>query len=630
MDGPPPYQLELEHVIGYTGRSKDTVLAHPKDPDAYFTCMGAAVVISRVSDTHAQEFLRGHDEEISSLCISRSGVLLASGQLPSTKRNGAGAAIVVWDLYAKSELYQLHGFFCKITKLAFSPDDHFLLGAGADGSVILWDLRTSEVVVTRSYGTPVTILNWGKVEEKTRRPKYTLMFAHSSQLIVSELSYDIGSMQYKLESYPCAMPSTGMVREYLAACMTQTNDTLLAGTFAGELVVFNADARVFKCTIPISSNGVHSIACCAATGYLYVGAGDGVLKKLVGDHSDWNLVGQVALMGAISGLSVTCDGATVLAGTSAGKLYRILASAMSVEELACSHLAPVTACVFDGHSSEAFASISHDGTLKVWDLSSYRVKASAAENVQGRCVCYAANGAFLVSGWADGWLRAYETASGHKLWHIANAHRGEVTCIAANDKCIVSGSSDGGVNVWSVATRELILQFHEHKRGVTQVTIDLVKAHHVHSCGLDRSLFLYDLKTQRRAVVHQVREGAFHAMSQRLDSETEIITGGADGRLLFWDCDVADAVKVLQDPNRMRVLALQVSPSGRFVATGGDDCHLKIYALENDALMAVALGHSGAINHVAWSPDERQIVSVGVDCCICLWNFFLEDETPRY
>ncbi|KAF0689113.1 Aste57867_19385 [Aphanomyces stellatus] len=586
--------------------------------------MGAAVVVSRISDPHAQEFLRGHDEEITSMAISRSGLLLASGQLPSTKRNGAGAVIVVWELQAQRELYQLQGFFCKITKMAYSPDDHFLIAAGADGRVILWDMRTSEVVFTKAFPTPVTILNWGKVEEKSRRPKYTLTLACSSQLVVNDLAYDIASMQYKLESFPCAMPSTGLVRDYLSATMTQAKDMLLAGTVAGELVVFHADARVFKCTIPISTHGVQSVVCDAASGFVYVGAGDGVLKKLVGATVEWNLVGHVQLLGAIVGLAVTCDGASLVAGTSAGKLYHIDATHLDVRELATSHVAAVTAVAFGATASDTCVTVAQDGSVKVWDLSTYTVRASAVENAAGCSVCVAPMSGLIVTGWSDGWLRAYAGATGARAWHISGAHRGDVSSVAANDQVVVSGASDGGVNVWSLATRALLIQFHEHKRGVTQVLVDVAKPQWVHSCGLDRAHFIYDLKLERRHVVHQVREGAFHAMGQRVDSENEIVTGGADGRLLFWDCDVAEPVTSMSDPNRMAIASLHVSPSGRYLATGGEDCHVKVFDIGADALIACALGHSGSIRRVTWSPDERQLVSVGDDCCICIWNFFDE------
>ena len=73
--------------------------------------------------------------------------------------------------------------------------------------------------------------------------------------------------------------------------------------------------------------------------------------------------------------------------------------------------------------------------------------------------------------------------------------------------------------------------------------------------------------------------GTFTALSQRKDSEQELITGGADGRLLFWDCDIDRPVLALQDPAKSRVNDLAVSPSGRFVALCGDDHHVKIFDL---------------------------------------------------
>lgn len=489
--------------------------------------------------------------------------------------------------------------------------------------------QTAELVLSKSFPTPVTILNWGHVDEKCRRPKYAMTLAHSSQLLLGELAYDIGCMQYKLDVSSFNMPNVGLSRNYLCATMTHSRSDLLAGTTAGELVVFSMDAQVYRNALPVSRNGVHSIACCRASGYIYVGAGDGVLKKLVGRDSDWNLVGQVQLVGGISSLSVSPDGAQIFAGTSAGKMYVVVSTTLAPTELASSHLGAVTGCAF-GDSSEEFATISVDGSLRVWNLSTYHLKCMATEAAGGLAVAIAtrssALGATAISGWADGWIRAYDTSTAQKKWHIANAHRGDVTSVACSDKYVVSGATDGGVSVWSAHTRELVLQFHEHKRGVTQVLVDVGKPHWVHSCGLDKSLFIYDLKSERRVVAQQVRDGAFHSITQRLDSETEIVTAGSDGRLLFWDCDVTDPVGCLVDPSRLKVSYASISPSGRFLATCGEDCEVKVFDLSRMALVTAGQGHSDDVTCLAWSPDERQLVSVGCDSCISVWNFYLDDE----
>ncbi|KAF1782360.1 Cilia- and flagella-associated protein 52 [Phytophthora cactorum] len=542
--------IELEHLSGYTGKGKNTIHAHPTDTDSYITCMGSAVVIGKIYDSQSQVLLCAHEEEINVMSLSSTGTFLASAQVPphSGRTDRGGAFIVVWDLASGRERYRLEGFFRPVLQMAFSPDDHFLAASSEDCRIILWDMRPT---------------------------------------FERRVSLRIAAMQYRLEVSTFSMPNVGIARTYLCAAITQTRTDVLAGTAAGELVVFNTESLVYRNAVPVVRNGVHSVAACGDTGYVYVGAGDGVLKKLVGRDPT---------------------------GTS------------WVKYTTSSHLGSVTSCAF-GDSCEEVATISLDGSIRVWDLSTYHLKCMTTEAVAGLCIAItksSTHSGVMVSGWADGWLRAYDAATAQPKWHIATAHRGEVTAVACSAQYIVSGASDGGVSIWSFATRELVLQFHEHKRAVTGVLVDVKLPHRVHSCGVDKALFIYDLKGARRIVAQQVREGAFHGITQRLDSETEIVTAGADGRLLFWDCDEPDPVQFIVDPSRLRVTCVQVSPSGRFLATCGEDCEVKLFDVGSSALLASARGHSNTVNALAWSPDERQLVSVGSDSCICVWNFYQE------
>jgi cilia- and flagella-associated protein 52 len=315
----------------------------------------------------------------------------------------------------------------------------------------------------------------------------------------------------------------------------------------------------------------------------------------------------------------------LFAGTSAGKLYHLVANTLTPTELMSSHLGAVTACGFGIGSSEAFATISMDGSLRVWSLSSHTLQWMATETVGGLSLAFTKDKhPLIVTGWADGAVRAFDAATAQKKWQLANAHRGDVTSVATSVHYIVSGASDGAVNVWSTQTRELVLTFHEHKRGVTQVLVDVAKPHWIHSCGLDKALFIYDLKSERRVMAQQTRDTAFHGITQRLDSETEILTAGSDGRIHFWDCDLVEPVQCLVDVGHVRVCAVSVSPSGKFLATCGDDCAVKIYDVQTLALVTAGVGHSDTITNLCWSPDERQLVAVGVDSCVSVWNFYTE------
>ncbi len=112
--------------------------------------MGSSVVLGKVNEPHCQEFLRGHNEEINIMAVSKSGKFIASGQQSSTKHSDGIAPIFVWEVDMRKHLYTLEGFNCPLTRLSFSPDDHFLIAAGLDSRMILWDMSVRSLSIIPS------------------------------------------------------------------------------------------------------------------------------------------------------------------------------------------------------------------------------------------------------------------------------------------------------------------------------------------------------------------------------------------------------------------------------------------------------------------------------------------------
>ena len=71
--------LELEHSIGYNGKYQDTVHFHPTAKDTLIYNIGGLLVFENLHDKHDQQFLRGHDMEISAITVSKSGNIIATG-----------------------------------------------------------------------------------------------------------------------------------------------------------------------------------------------------------------------------------------------------------------------------------------------------------------------------------------------------------------------------------------------------------------------------------------------------------------------------------------------------------------------------------------------------------------------
>ena len=622
--------MELEHVIGYAGHCVQTLFYHPTSPNTIVYGMGATVVIQDLTDPHKQDFLRGHDNEISALAISRDGGLVASGQKGSTMHKGYDAPVIVWDFAERRDVYQLLGLSVSVENLCFSADARFLAGSGGDKNVLMvWDMQTGEVVVCKGNVKPVTSITWGPIDMSGRRPSYSLITASNAQVFRNTLEYKIQTMAYGMTSERFALPASGLVRDYNAAVVRydeQSRTTsFIAGTAVSDMCVFNVDQCLYRASVGVSTGGIRSIA--SSSEYVVMGSGDGTIKKLRGFDQRWTLEGECQLQGAVVSLSLSPDEGDVLAGTTAGKMYRVLLEDMTFVEVAASHVTPIRAAAF-GRRSDVFATLSVGGVINVRDLSDYTLVATTRVSTRGEGTALKfLDDSNLLTGWKSGAVECHSSATCEPLWNIPNAHKDGVTCLAeAPGRYIVTGGADKCVRVWTTTTGiELICQFAEHRAAVTGLLVDRQSPHILHSCGVGRALLSYDLKKERRITIHQMSgnsDGSFQSLAQRCDSELELVTAGSDGRILFWDADEDAPVQNILDPNRMRLNWVSMSPSGQFVAVCGEDHQTKIYDVQTESLVAVGIGHSSNVTCIVWSPDERQCVSVGDDCCVCVWNFY--------
>lgn len=66
----------------------------------------------------------------------------------------------------------------------------------------------------------------------------------------------------------------------------------------------------------------------------------------------------------------------------------------------------------------------------------------------------------------------------------------------------------------------------DQKKDIVSLFPDLDKPHIVHSCSMDRSISTYDLKLEKRINGHSTSNGALYGMTQRKDSEHELVTCG--------------------------------------------------------------------------------------------------------
>jgi len=445
-------------------------------------------------------------------------------------------------------------------------------------------------------------------------------------MLLHLLLFDVKTMHYVLQSTVMGLPvGRGYVRRYTRSVFSPDFQFLFAATTVGDVAVFSVANSVFRAGMNIGASGCLAVVA-KPGGILFAGSGDGFVKKFQGADLQWVQQAECHLPGRVLSLCLVADGEQLVATTDTGKMYRIRCSDLTHLEVAETLTAPLTAVAF-GRRSDLVATFAESGVMRLWDLSDYQTVAQYEGNgAPGRSLHFTKDGSAVLCGYADGRLSAWSVGEGAESWQVPAAHRGNVACITANDKVVVTGGDEGCLRFWLKDSRKLITQLNPHKKPVVSVALDVVHPTHVLSAGSDKTCTIFDLKTESRATTHQLTDGGnITAMCQRLDSESEAITATNDGRIMFWDIDVhPDPVAVIIDESRAKINCMVLSPSGRYLATAWEDGLVKVHSVQALSLVVTLAAHAASVSAVAWSPDQRQLVSVGLDGAICVWNFYLD------
>jgi len=132
--------------------------------------------------------------------------------------------------------------------------------------------------------------------------------------------------------------------------------------------------------------------------------------------------------------------------------------------------------------------------------------------------------------------------------------------------------------VWHRRTRELLSQFSVHRKPVTDIIIDNEEKHLFHSGSGDKFVVTYDMKQNKSTVQHSTPNSNITGLCQRKDCEREVLSCGTDGRILFWDIDVAEPVGCFHESS-CKFLCIKVSPDGRYIACGSEEGFLYVFDL---------------------------------------------------
>jgi WD40 repeat protein len=401
--------MELEHAIGFSGTTKGGLHIHPSG-DTVIYAQGGCVLIASLKDAHEQGFLRGHDDAVTCIDLSESGRLIASGQ------RGDNADVVVWDYDTRAEVYRLQEHDGGVNEVLFSSDERFLLTIGRDKKMVVWDMESGMIVSkTQKLKQMPECAVWGGRARNVKgrqTTSYQLATGGAAQLTYWTLDPALGS----LTAEECTLGN--QVRNFTALAFSYDEAYLLAGSSSSDFTAVHVKHKVLHSTTVCGSGGVSTILALRAPDggsgregdLIMVGCGDGSITVLESQR-DGAMTCRTYTKGPTETCAAMLDGGVgamklhaldersgelrLLAGTEKGTLYALSLSSPSMaygapaaqaRVLQEAHYDKVTSCAYPKESSDLFATASADGTVRVWDVNTYRVLSSGYCQTQITCV----------------------------------------------------------------------------------------------------------------------------------------------------------------------------------------------------------------------------------------------------
>eukprot|EP00761_Pharyngomonas_kirbyi_P005257 gb/GECH01005262.1/.p1 GENE.gb/GECH01005262.1/~~gb/GECH01005262.1/.p1 ORF type:complete len:576 (+),score=98.19 gb/GECH01005262.1/:1-1728(+) len=574
------------------------------------------MLLSKIDDPTDQTFLRGHKHYICSTAISSSGKYLATGE------KGTEADVCVWDLEENKLVFKFEEHYHSIEAIGFSHDDNLLATVGGlkDNRIVIWDLSTGNIVSSSTlHFTNRVLLEWGELDRDIKRKstgKY--LFATIQDQAINIWTIDPYSGKLNQEK----VKSGSFIRNYSTLSFSEVSgrekEYLYVGSETGDISCVHVRNRTMQGIIPVCSGGVRSLQ--AKDRNIYVGGGDGSVQIFEGIGKDISSKHKVSVRGAVTSISIDVDSNRILLGTKSGSIY--LGDSDSLKNnriLSESHEEAINGVSFQRDSCDTFATCSKDGSVRCWSLDDYRVISQGISNGIPSSICFERE--ILFAGYESGNIKSFDSIDGTQLWSMDNAHKHAVTSVKVgqNIKFFISGDSSGSLRLWEIKHRDLVCEFMEHGGGITDLeTFD--NNAQLLSSSKDKSIMCWDLQEERRAAKWSQRMGSVNSIALTND-QFSFMSVGADKNITHWDLRSPKPVRTIPY-GECQPLWISLSSDNRFFATGASDQIVRLYDFETANQIGEGEGHSDSVVSLSFSPDDKQIVSVGNDGCTFVWNIF--------
>ena len=510
----------------------------------------------------------------------------------------ANGLIQLWDVKKCEKAGELKGHKGKVNTLVFHAKKNLLLSGGKDGKIKVWNLNTNKCAQTLETQSAVTAL---------------AAFSDKSVIVSAGPDHHIRLWNQTTGAQLDALPFDNVQ----ALALDTEGKFIVGGNAKGAITVWDAAGLEELYTTEKHFKGITEIRFNpAGTHFASASADQGVIIWKVGELEPFRKF--VGHLDAVTGITFSADG-------------------------------------------QFLTSCSKDRSVKLWSVEAARLLGSLEarkENVP--TVCFSPDGSYILHGNQYGKIQLWHRGRGTVLrafdWHQKSVNQ---VCFSRYGKFIAGVGADGKLGVWEARTGYTVQEMQASSEALYALAFDPDRQW-VATAGKDRSIRLWDLDNGKTNAVFTGHMGSVYALAVSPDGQylvsagkgstvymwdienqklmtswvadqsdirslhysrngKYILTGSKKGKVKVWNAQSQELVNQFM-AHRNAICALDMNKEGNHILTGSRDGQLKIWGVSSGKCVKKLEGHRWGVNSASFSSGGKQVISAAQGGYIKIWN----------
>lgn len=559
------------------------------------------------TNSRAQDFvLNGHQNRVTSVCLSKEGNKVVSGSYDHTIRS--------WDLQNHGHMTIVGTHDKYVNCVDLSLDGKWIASASNDMMVGIWDvINNKDHRKLKGHNNEVVCVR----------------FTPNSKHLVSA---DLNSYVFMWETETRNLiHSFGLSVNVNCISFNRTGKLLAMGTNGNSVYIWDFEKKARVKTLRGHDNEVTSVQFNYTSNQLISASRDKTVMV-------WDLVTEdtlAVLRGAdaeLTGAYYFNDYRGVIAG---GQDQRVRIWEIPTEKshirsgghrtgLTSIQITPSTCRDVlyneDNFHTGGFISASEDGVVQTRSFSEGEIKSTfTIERSFVKAVVYTKDEEFIILGLHSGFILIREIKKPEHI-HILNGHKSEINCLklSSNDNFLVSCADEGNVRIWDVKLRKMVGTL-KHDDRVRSVDFNSNEAWVVTGCN-DKVIRVWDVKREATYARLNGHSNTIHCVRFSSDDK-KLVSCGRDGKIFVWDIEQKQSVSNFQKLPHS-IITVQFCFNDTKIISASEDNSIRLWNVSTSECV-LQLPLRGGFSCMAFHADGLLLTGYA-DGAIDCWDY-LED-----